>query len=119
MTAYVGMVPVEMLGYVEFPRIRTAPYPLTVGPYGFLWLELQPSPEPVPSLDNDGETELEINSTTDWMSVLEGNGRRELEESVLQGYLGGNVGLAASHVPSPPPKLRTGQSSTTASAHWP
>ena len=88
LTAYVGMVPVEMLGYVEFPRIRTAPYPLTVGPYGFLWLELQPSPEPVPSLDNDGETELEINSTTDWMSVLEGNGRRELEESVLQGYLG-------------------------------
>jgi maltose alpha-D-glucosyltransferase/alpha-amylase len=84
---YAGMVPVEMLGYVEFPRIRTAPYPLTVGPYGFLWLELQPSPEPVPSLDNDGEPELEINSTTDWMSILEGNGRRELEESVLKRYL--------------------------------
>src|ERR1700677_4854447 len=87
LASYAGMVPVEMLGYVEFPRIRTAPYPLTVGPYGFLWLELQPSPEPVPSLDNDGETELEINGTTDWMSVLEGNGRRELEESVLRGYL--------------------------------
>jgi maltose alpha-D-glucosyltransferase / alpha-amylase len=88
LASYVGMVPVEMLGYVEFPRIRTAPYPLTVGPYGFLWLELQPSPEPAPSLDNDGETQLEINGTADWMSVLEGNGRRELEESVLKGYLG-------------------------------
>ncbi len=85
---YTGMVPVEMLGYVEFPRIRTAAYPLTVGPYGFLWLELQPSPEPVANLDQAGEPELEINGTSDWMSVLEGNGRRELEESVLRAYLG-------------------------------
>ena len=71
----------------SFPRIRTAAYPLTVGPYGFLWLELQPSPEPVPSLAEAGEPELEISGTTDWMSILEGNGRRELEESVLRGYL--------------------------------
>ena len=84
---YAGMVPVEMLGYVEFPRIRTAGYPLTVGPYGFLWLELQPSPEPVPVLHEAGEPELKLNSATDWMSVLEGNGRRELEESVLRAYL--------------------------------
>jgi maltose alpha-D-glucosyltransferase/alpha-amylase len=84
---YSGMVPVEMLGYVEFPRIRTAPYPLTVGPYGFLWLELQPSPELVATLDDAGEPELEINGHTDWMSVLEGTGRRELEESVLRSYI--------------------------------
>ena len=76
-----------MLGYVEFPRIRTVAYPLTVGPYGFLWLELQPSPEPVARLDEAGEPELQISGATDWMSILEGNGRRELEESILQGYL--------------------------------
>ena len=84
---YAGMVPVEMLGYVEFPRIRTAGYPLTVGPYGFLWLELQPSPESVPALHEANEPELELSSATDWMSVLEGNGRRELEESILRGYI--------------------------------
>jgi len=39
--AYDGMVPVEMLGYVEFPTIGTQPYPLTLGPYSFLWFELQ------------------------------------------------------------------------------
>jgi maltose alpha-D-glucosyltransferase/alpha-amylase len=39
-----GMVPVEMLGYVEFPAIGAQPYPLTLGPYGFLWLELQGGP---------------------------------------------------------------------------
>jgi maltose alpha-D-glucosyltransferase/alpha-amylase len=36
-----GMVPVEMLGYVEFPKIGKENYPLTLGPYDFLWLELQ------------------------------------------------------------------------------
>ena len=88
LAAYVGLVPVEMLGYVEFPKIRTSGYPLTLGPYGFLWLELQPSPEPAPNVAEEGEPELEISGATDWMSVLEGNGRRELEESVLQSYIG-------------------------------
>ncbi len=36
-----GMIPVEMLGYVEFPAIGRECYPLTLGPYDFLWLELQ------------------------------------------------------------------------------
>jgi maltose alpha-D-glucosyltransferase / alpha-amylase len=84
---YAGMVPVEMLGYVEFPRIRTSGYPLTLGPYGFLWLELQPSPEPGPVQHDDGEPELELNEANDWMSVLEGKGRRELEETVLRAYV--------------------------------
>jgi maltose alpha-D-glucosyltransferase / alpha-amylase len=84
---YAGMVPVEMLGYVEFPRIRTSGYPLTLGPYGFLWLELQPSPEPGPVQHDDGEPELELNAANDWMSVLEGKGRRELEETILRAYI--------------------------------
>jgi maltose alpha-D-glucosyltransferase / alpha-amylase len=46
LTGFEGMVPVEMLGYVEFPMIGKDYYPLTLGPYGFLWLELQtPSAE--------------------------------------------------------------------------
>jgi maltose alpha-D-glucosyltransferase/alpha-amylase len=87
LSPYAGLVPVEMLGYVEFPKIRTSGYPLTLGPYGFLWLELQPSLEPVPIIAEAGEPELQISGITDWMSVLEGNGRRELEESVLQSYI--------------------------------
>ena len=35
-----GAVPVEMLGYVDFPPIGKQPYRLTLGPYGFFWLEL-------------------------------------------------------------------------------
>jgi maltose alpha-D-glucosyltransferase/alpha-amylase len=37
-----GAQPVEMLGYVSFPAITEAPYVLTLAPYSFLWLELQP-----------------------------------------------------------------------------
>ncbi|MBV8629581.1 MAG: maltose alpha-D-glucosyltransferase, partial [Silvibacterium sp.] len=36
-----GRVPVEMLGYVTFPRITAQPYVLTLSPYAFLWFELQ------------------------------------------------------------------------------
>ena len=38
-----AMEPVEMLGYVPFPTITDAPYALTLAPYSFLWLELQPA----------------------------------------------------------------------------
>ena len=41
--AFLGLVPVEMLGYTEFPAIGTTPYFLTLGPYGFYWFELQRS----------------------------------------------------------------------------
>ncbi len=42
-----SMQPVEMLGYVSFPTITRQAYPLTLAPYSFLWLELQPAaPKP-------------------------------------------------------------------------
>jgi maltose alpha-D-glucosyltransferase/alpha-amylase len=41
LSAYAGAVPVEMLGYTEFPAIGALPYFLTVGPYGFYWFEIQ------------------------------------------------------------------------------
>jgi maltose alpha-D-glucosyltransferase/alpha-amylase len=48
LSEFTGMTPVEMLGYVPFPRITDQPYPLTLAPYSFFWLELQTAPE-VPS----------------------------------------------------------------------
>ena len=41
LAGFAGMEPVEMLGYVPFPTITAALYPLTLAPYSFLWLELQ------------------------------------------------------------------------------
>jgi maltose alpha-D-glucosyltransferase/alpha-amylase len=34
-------VPVEMLGYTEFPAVGKPPYFLTLAPYGFYWFELR------------------------------------------------------------------------------
>ncbi|WP_213805018.1 maltose alpha-D-glucosyltransferase [Granulicella sp. dw_53] len=53
---FAGMIPVEMLGYVTFPAITSQPYPLTLAPYSFLWLELQPAPL-VPELPQAPEKE--------------------------------------------------------------
>ncbi|HYT64897.1 MAG TPA: maltose alpha-D-glucosyltransferase [Vicinamibacterales bacterium] len=39
--AFVGMTPVEMLGYTDFPEIGKEPYFITLAPYGFYWFELQ------------------------------------------------------------------------------
>ncbi|HTD53863.1 MAG TPA: maltose alpha-D-glucosyltransferase [Silvibacterium sp.] len=36
-----GRTPVEMLGYVSFPKITAQPYFLTLSAYAFLWFELQ------------------------------------------------------------------------------
>jgi maltose alpha-D-glucosyltransferase/alpha-amylase len=44
LSEFAGMTPVEMLGYVPFPRITDQPYPLTLAPYSFFWLELQSAP---------------------------------------------------------------------------
>jgi maltose alpha-D-glucosyltransferase / alpha-amylase len=41
LTTFEGFVPVEMLGYTEFPRITRQPWIVTLGPYGFYWFELQ------------------------------------------------------------------------------
>ncbi|MFZ0274008.1 MAG: maltose alpha-D-glucosyltransferase [Acidobacteriaceae bacterium] len=82
-----GMTPVEMLGYVEFPPITKAPYSLTLGPYGFLWLEIQPSMTATESVSAvNGEQAFYVENEQDWQSVLSGDGVRRLE-SLLPAYL--------------------------------
>ena len=44
-----GKVPVEMLGYTEFPQIGTEPYRLSLSPYAFFWFELQTGSPDVPA----------------------------------------------------------------------
>jgi maltose alpha-D-glucosyltransferase/alpha-amylase len=41
LSQFKGYVPIEVLGYTEFPTIGELPYFLTLGPYGFYWFELQ------------------------------------------------------------------------------
>jgi maltose alpha-D-glucosyltransferase/alpha-amylase len=100
LTPFAGMEPVEMLGYVPFPAITEAPYPLTIAPYSFLWLELQnPNIEPearpqaelaaraeeVEVLVSGEEASLDL-LATGWAGLASGAGLAQLE-SVLPAWL--------------------------------
>jgi len=78
-----GMVPVEMLGYVEFPPVTRQPYRLTLGPYGFLWLELHGTPEPAEA-PVEAPLEVQVKSTVvnGWAALIP-----DLEAKVLPEYL--------------------------------
>ena len=44
LTDFEGRVPVELFGAVEFPRIGTDPYLISLGPHSFLWFRLAADP---------------------------------------------------------------------------
>ena len=94
LSRFAGMEPVEMLGYVPFPTIGTDPYPLTIAPYSFLWLELQAGSIEAPSdpvetpLEGFGENEeaaLDL-LTKGWSGFLAVHGMALLERA-LPAYL--------------------------------
>jgi maltose alpha-D-glucosyltransferase / alpha-amylase len=86
LSRYAGMVPVEMLGYVNFPQVSSAPYVLSLAPYSFLWLELQPAPEPVEATTvQPEETALNL-VTASWEELLTGAGLSLIQE-LLPVYL--------------------------------
>jgi maltose alpha-D-glucosyltransferase / alpha-amylase len=82
-----GMVPVEMLGYVEFPAIERHPYRLTLAPYSFLWLELQPRVDAAKSAALDLAEQAPLNVSGGWEAICEGLGRQRLESVNFPEYL--------------------------------
>jgi len=80
-----GTTPVEMLGYVEFPPITQQPYRLTLAPYSFLWLELQPRVEPVVTTPAVSE-QTPLNAMKGWESIFSGVTRERLEAINFPAY---------------------------------
>ncbi len=83
---FVGMVPMEMLGYVEFPPIRKSPYSITLGPYGYLWFELQKvGPIETEPVDRpEGREELQASG---WEAMFHGTSGALLEREILPKFL--------------------------------
>jgi len=89
MARFAGRQPVEMLGYVPFPTVTDQPYPLTLAPYSFLWLELQQgtgavvSAEVAPEAANDvvGPTE-DVAPQSSIEELLAGDARNQLEQAL-------------------------------------
>ncbi len=90
LSRFAGMVPVEMLGYVPFPPIDQTPYAITLAPYSFLWLELQPAPEvpEAPTVKTE-ETTLDLvagSRGNSWHDLMTSPGVSLLQE-LLPAYL--------------------------------
>jgi len=81
-----GMVPVEMLGYVEFPTIGRQPYRFTLAAYSFLWLELQQRTQPA-EVKVDLAEQAALNATAGWESMFDGASRQRLETVSFREYL--------------------------------
>ncbi len=80
-----GVVPVEMLGYVDFPPIGKQPYRLTLSPYGFFWLELHGESKQMEASAAQLDSTPLVADT--WERLLEGAGRNRLESQLLPQYL--------------------------------
>ena len=93
---FAGLEPVEMLGYVPFPTITEEPYALTLAPYSFLWLELQPAAlklEPLAEPEAEGFDDNSVHEavalellTKGWPGLLGGPGLA-LVETALAAWL--------------------------------
>jgi maltose alpha-D-glucosyltransferase/alpha-amylase len=81
-----GAVPVEILGYVDFPPIERQPYRLTLAPYSFLWLELQQRTQPSEA-SMEFEEQTALNATGGWKSIFEGVNCQRLETNSFREYL--------------------------------
>jgi maltose alpha-D-glucosyltransferase/alpha-amylase len=87
LSALAGMTPVEMFGYVEFPKIGRSAYPLTINGYGFLWFELHGTPEVVEAhVEEKPQAALAVAADT-WEAVLDTGVRFTLENGVLREYI--------------------------------
>jgi maltose alpha-D-glucosyltransferase/alpha-amylase len=93
LTTASGLVPVEMMGGVDLPRVTDAPYFLTLGPHGFLWLLLRrdapslidarlqpPAPEPEPE-------QMPLLIGPEWHTLIDGSVRHLLERQHLPAFL--------------------------------
>jgi maltose alpha-D-glucosyltransferase / alpha-amylase len=81
-----GAIPVEMLGYVEFPAIEHRPYRLTLAPYSFLWLELQQRAQATEA-SVDLVEQSPINAADGWEGMLSGATGQRLETVNFVNYL--------------------------------
>jgi maltose alpha-D-glucosyltransferase / alpha-amylase len=84
LSKFAGRQPVEMLGYVPFPTVTDQPYQITLAPYSFFWLELQPAPRPAtPPI----ELAAEVSASTPTITRLLNESGFALIDSLLPAYI--------------------------------
>jgi maltose alpha-D-glucosyltransferase/alpha-amylase len=95
LAAFAGLMPIEMHGLTEFPRIGDQPYFLTLGPYASYWFTLQQESMPVtPRATAPADTDTAIVDAlpallmgVDWNNVLDAGTRGVIERQALLPFL--------------------------------
>ncbi|CAN5700679.1 maltose alpha-D-glucosyltransferase [soil metagenome] len=83
---YRGLVPVEMFGRVEFPRVDDRPLFLTLGPHAFIWFSLEADPSGRGAeVRSPDERAPSIVAPADLGALLGGAARSSLT-AILPGY---------------------------------
>ena len=91
-----GLVPIEMNGLAEFPRIGDQPFFLSLGPYASYWFTLERAPMPIaqqpPPAPPDAAAVLaatlpSVLISADWTAVLDSATRTTLERNALVPFL--------------------------------
>src|SRR5262249_43687278 len=93
--AFAGMIPTEMVGLTEFPRIAEAPYFLTLGPYAVYWFAIRHEsmqvrakaaalPDPNVAI---AEAVPALLMGVDWQNMLDAATRGILERQALAPFL--------------------------------
>jgi maltose alpha-D-glucosyltransferase/alpha-amylase len=86
LSAYKGMVPVELFGYTRFPAIGDLPYFLTLGPHAFYWFKLEQTRISEARAGMEGFEPARLEVDGGWENVLQGRARTMLERT-LPAYL--------------------------------
>jgi len=95
LSAYENLIPIEMAGLTEFPRIGSRPYFLTLGPYASYWFTIQQEPMQIapraaaPTDPNAAILEAmpSLLVGADWQNVFDGGTRAVLERQALKPFL--------------------------------
>jgi maltose alpha-D-glucosyltransferase/alpha-amylase len=93
--AFAGLIPLEMFGQAEFPRIGDRPYFLTIGTYASYWFTLQHEPLQVaPRVSTPPDPNAAIIEAlpallvgVDWQTILDAGTRMVLERQALAPFL--------------------------------
>jgi maltose alpha-D-glucosyltransferase / alpha-amylase len=85
LSAFKGMMPIEIFGRTEFPTIADQPYFLSLGPHSFLWFTLQFQPSPVSMPKASPLPTLTVSNH--WQDIYSKADAKKALETILPNYL--------------------------------
>jgi len=88
LSAFKGIIPVEVFGRTPFPPIGELPYFLTLGPHTFYWFVLEPAPKAEEPIALSEAPLRELVVSRPWGAVLHDKAAAQLER-ILPSYLRG------------------------------